>query len=77
MVSNILQASHIYYVSCWLPSQTQFKNLEQILRFFLWSKYGGEQGLPMVPWVVCTIPKEEGGLGLIDVTTRDHILVAK
>lgn len=51
--------------------------MEQILRFFLWSKYGGEQGLPMVPWVVCTIPKEEGGLGLIDVMTRDHILVAK
>lgn len=31
----------------------------------------------MLPWYVCTMPKEEGGLGFIDVTTHGSILVAK
>lgn len=33
----------------------------------MFSKYGGERGLFMVPWEVCTMPKEEGGFGLIDM----------
>lgn len=77
VVGRILQASHIYYASCWFPSRTQFRRLEQVLRSYLWAKFGGLKGLPMVPWDVCTIPKEEGGLGLIDVATQGSILAAK
>jgi hypothetical protein len=76
-VSRILQASHICYVSCWLPNKVQFRHLEQILHSYLWAKYGGAWGLPMVPWDVCIMPKDEGGLGLIDVATQGTILVAK
>jgi hypothetical protein len=54
-----------------------FKRLEQILGLFLWSEYGCERGLLMVPWEVCTMPKEEGGLSLIDVVTQGHILATK
>jgi hypothetical protein len=77
VVSRILQASHIYYVSCWLPSRAQFHRLEHILHSYLWAKYGGARGLPMVPWAVCIMPKDEGGLGLIDVATQGNILAAK
>jgi len=31
----------------------------------------------MVPWKVCTLPKDEGGLGLINVETQGNILDAK
>jgi len=31
----------------------------------------------MVPWEVCTMPKEKGGLNLIDVVTLGFILVVK
>jgi hypothetical protein len=31
----------------------------------------------MVPWDVCIMPKDEGGLGLIDVATQGYILEAK
>jgi hypothetical protein len=34
-------------------------------------------GFPLVPWHVCTMPKDEGGLGLINVATQGFILVAK
>lgn len=33
--------------------------------------------MPMVPWDVCIIPKDVGGLGLIDVETQGSILAAK
>jgi hypothetical protein len=42
-----------------------------------YKKYGWARGLPMVPWVVCIMHKDEGGLGLIDVATQGNILVAK
>ena len=35
-----------------------------------------KQGLCLVPWIVCTMPMDEGGLGLTDVTTHGSILVA-
>ena len=54
-----------------------YKELVQDIRVysisFLWSKYNGEKGLPIVPWDVCIMPKDEGGIGLIDVTTQGHI----
>jgi len=76
VVNRILQASHIYYVSCWLLRNAHFHCLEHILRSYLWSKYGGALGLPFVPWKVCTFHKEECGLGLIDMETHGSILVA-
>lgn len=60
VASRILQASHIYYVFCWLPSRTQFHRLEQILHSYLWAKYGGVRGLPMVPWDVCNFHYAQG-----------------
>ena len=48
-----------------------------MLRLYWWAKYAGAQGLPMVPWDIYIIPKDEGGLGFIDVVTQENILVAK
>lgn len=60
-----------------VPSKAQFRWLKQILRAYLWSKYGGKRGdLPLVPWDVCTMPKHEGCLGLIAVASQDSILAA-
>lgn len=36
---------------------------------YLWAKYGGALGLPMAPWDVCIMPKDEVGFVLIDVAT--------
>ena len=44
---------------------------------YLLSKFGGARCLPLLAWDVCTIPKDEGGLGLIDVVTRGSILATK
>jgi len=69
IIYRILQISHIDYVSCWVPSQSHFDRFENILRTFLWSKYGGDHALEMVSWDVGNFPNEEGGSGLIDVVS--------
>jgi hypothetical protein len=46
-------------------------------RLYLWYKSGGAQGLPMVLWDVCIMPKDEEGFGLIDVATQGSIVAAK
>ena len=48
-----------------------------MLRSFLWAKYSGARGLPMVPCDVCTFPKDEGGLSLIAIATQGSTLAAK
>lgn len=43
IVCWILQALHIYYVSCCLPSMARFHKLKQPLRLYLWAKYGSSR----------------------------------
>lgn len=77
VLCRILQASHVYYVSYWLPNCTQFAEIGENLEVLFWAKYGGERGLLMVPWHVCIITKNEGRLSLIDVTSQGIVLMAK
>lgn len=72
MISRILKDSRVYYVSCWLPSRAQFHRFKNSTESYLWYKYGGAQGLPLVPWDVCIMTKDGGGLGLF--VLRQYIL---
>lgn len=36
-----------------------------------------ERGLPLVAWDMCAMPKDERGLGLVDVATYGSSLAAK
>lgn len=69
--------SHVYYVSCWYPTKTQFQQFKQLLRTYLWSNDCGEQGLPLFPGDASTMCKDKGGLGLIDIASQSSVLAAK
>ena len=43
----------------------------------MYSKVDGERGLPLAPWDVCTMLKDERGFALIDIATQGSILAAK
>lgn len=73
IIGHIIQASHVSYISYWFPSQPMFQQLEQILSSYLWSKYGGGQGLPLIQWDLFMIPKGKWGHSLIDVATQGDI----
>ena len=40
------------------------------LRSYLWYKYDGVRGFPLVAWDVSIMPKDEGGLGMIDFAAQ-------
>ena len=76
-MGHIIQASHVYYVYYWFHSRVHFCQLDKILRSSFWFKHAGVIGLLLVSWNVFTIPKDEGGLGLIGVVEQESILVTK
>ena len=45
------------------------------MHLYLWAKYFEAKSLPMVPWDVHIVPKDEGGLTLIDVVIQTKIFV--
>ena len=67
----------ICIVSCQILRRVQFCHSEEILDSYLWDKYSGERGLPMVPWDIRTMAKDKDYLGLIDVETQGNILATK
>lgn len=53
-----------------LVSQQSSILTEHILRSYLWYKYDGVRGFPLVAWDVSIMPKDEGGLGMIDFAAQ-------
>lgn len=76
VISRILQALHIYYVSFWFPS-SHVTHFEKLLREFLWFKLRGDRFLPLVPWEICVLSKDQGGLGLYVIKLQGEALSVK
>ena len=47
------------------------------MREFLWSGHGGNKEDNLVRWEICCKPKNEGGLGLGNLVSKNIALVAK
>ena len=77
IANKILLGSHVYISSCWLPSQTCYTQLTQLIRRFLWSKWGNTKSLPITSWSHCIQPRDKGGLGIIDPYTQGICLNTK
>ena len=52
-------------------------NIERIERDFLWSGSGHDKKDHLVSWEVCYKPKNEGGLGLGNLVSKNITLMAK
>ena len=75
--SKVLVATHVYYSSCWVPSQAYYNKMEKMLRDFLWSNSFDKVGLHKVGWDICFLPKEVGGMGMLDYKRQGISLCAK
>ena len=77
VANKILLASHVYISSCWLPSQTCYTQLTQLIRRFLRNKWENTKCLPITSWTHCIQPRDKGGLGIIDLDTQGICLNTK
>ena len=78
MANQVLLASVWYIASCWMMHSGMMKQVRRLIRNFLW---GGSDGTTdtraRVRWSTIILPREDGGLGIIDPEMQCKALLTK
>ncbi|XP_071688671.1 uncharacterized protein [Rutidosis leptorrhynchoides] len=62
LISSVLESMQIYWYSVFVIPDTIIKEIEKLIRGFLWCKGEMKRGKAKVKWGVVCLPKIEGGL---------------
>ena len=77
LIEAVLSAIPTYYLSLFrLPSRVS-KELEKIMRNFLWKGADGDGGNHLVSWKMISRPKKKGGLGIGNLSKKNKALLYK
>ena len=78
VANQVLLASVWYIASCWMMHSGMMKQVRRLIRNFLW---GGSDGTTdtraRVRWSTIILPREDGGLGIIDPEMQCKALLTK
>ena len=77
LIESVLSSMPIYYLSLFKIPVSVAKELELLMRDFLWEGFDGEKGDHLVAWKKVCSPKVYGGLGLGDLVRRNKSLLFK
>ncbi|KAJ9535293.1 hypothetical protein OSB04_un001605 [Centaurea solstitialis] len=77
LINSVLASISVYWASLFLLPVSVIKEVEKLLRSFLWN--GGEavNGKAKVAWKVVCLPRDKGGLGVRDLRKWNKILLTK
>lgn len=64
LVILVLSSMHVFWSSVFILPGSIIKDIEKLLRGFLWSQGDLKPGKTKVSWNVVCLPKEDGGLGV-------------
>lgn len=64
LIKSTLQSIPAYPMQMTTLPASICKQVDKICRDFLWAKNSNQNGLHLVNWTKCCLPKEHGGLGL-------------
>ncbi|MCO5581793.1 hypothetical protein L7F22_035682 [Adiantum nelumboides] len=77
-VNQVLLATAWFTTSCWTLYSQALSRLRRLVRNFLW---GGSDGTrdtrPPVSWRIVILPRQEGGLGIIDLEMQSVALLSE
>lgn len=68
---------HVYWVSVFILPKIVIKEIDKILKGFLWCQGELSRGKAKVAWKQVCRPKNEGGLGIKDLEQWNEVLMAK
>src|SRR4051812_29975624 len=78
LIKSIFSALPTSYMCSLLLPTGVTSQINKYLRAFFWRKYGAEcGGAPLIVWEKVCIPKDKGGLGIIDIATHNKALFIK
>ena len=65
LIESVLSSLPIYFLSLFKIPRNVGKEIESLMRDFLWEGCDGEVGDHLVAWKKVCLPKANGGLGVI------------
>ncbi|XP_035830140.1 uncharacterized protein LOC110901221 [Helianthus annuus] len=76
LVISVLSSIHVYWASVFILPAKIIKELESIMKWFLWGFGTASKGRAKVAWKEVYLPKAEGGLGIRRITDVNKSLMA-
>lgn len=77
VLNHFLLPAIIYFLACWRPPQSHIKMINSLTYNFLWGGDGTSRKIVKVYLKTCMLPKQWGGLGLMDVSLMSSKLATK
>ncbi|MCO5550636.1 hypothetical protein L7F22_004125 [Adiantum nelumboides] len=78
VVNQVLLATTWFTTSCWTLYPQALSRLRRLVRNFLWGGLDGTRDTrPRVSWRTVILPRQEGGLGIIDPEMQSAALLSK
>lgn len=76
-MKTILFSIQVYWSSHFILPKAVIKNIEQLLRSFLWKGDDVSKGCGKVAWDILCLPRKEGGLGVKSIETWNLAAMTK
>ncbi|GJZ73076.1 RNA-directed DNA polymerase, eukaryota, reverse transcriptase zinc-binding domain protein [Tanacetum coccineum] len=77
LVASVLETIHVYWASVFLLPIRVIKDINKLLKNFLWQQNDGTKGRAKVAWKNICKFKQKGGLGLKDLRVWNKAIIAK
>ncbi|GKA52480.1 RNA-directed DNA polymerase, eukaryota, reverse transcriptase zinc-binding domain protein [Tanacetum coccineum] len=77
LIAVVLESIHVYWASVFLIPITIIKDINKMLKWFLWNQGESANGKAKVAWKSICKPKDQGGLGLKNLQIWNQALLAK
>ena len=77
LIVSILSAMQVYWASVFVLPKAVIKDIDKLLKGFLWCQGELSKGKAKVAWKIICRPKCEGGLGIKELEQWNEVLMTK
>lgn len=77
LIKSVLLSIPIYILSLFIALPKVVKEIEKVIRDFLWDASDTKKGYHYVKWKTCCLPLKTGGLGIKSVRSMNKALLSK
>lgn len=77
LIASILSSMQVYWASVFMLPKAVIKDIDKLLKGFLWCQGELSKGKAKVAWKLICSPKSEGGLGIKNLEQWNEVLMAK
>ncbi|GJW76253.1 RNA-directed DNA polymerase, eukaryota, reverse transcriptase zinc-binding domain protein [Tanacetum coccineum] len=77
LIASVLGSMQIYWASVFLLPKSTVKDIERVLKGFLWCQRDLARGKAKIAWTTLCKPKFQGGLGFKDLGMWNEVLLTK